>query len=239
MDFTYDQLGSLASGDAYSRLLEDSCMLGDSTLFTRSDAVEMSWRFFDPILRLWKDEDFPLYGYPAGTWGWPKQSDDIIERDHSWTNPAATSPTPSSTANYDHQPLRYARGRRPRRSQEAFVRPSERGWAHIAVSGGSTPRLLFELLAEEPLRSAVRWDKVHLYWVDERCVPPTDPESNYGMAKAALLDHVPIPEDQVHRIAGRTTPSVRPRTTPGSSGRSCPSMGELSRLRCHHPRPRG
>ena len=85
MDFTYDQLGGLASGDAYSRLLED-CMLGDSTLFTRSDAVEMSWRFFDPILRLWQDEDFPLYGYPAGTWG-PKQSDDIIERDHSWTNP--------------------------------------------------------------------------------------------------------------------------------------------------------
>ena len=85
MNFTYDQLGGLASGDAYSRLLED-CMLGDSTLFTRSDAVEMSWRFFDPILRLWQEEDFPLYGYPAGTWG-PKQSDLIIERDHSWTNP--------------------------------------------------------------------------------------------------------------------------------------------------------
>jgi len=86
MDFTYDQqMGGLASGDAYSRLLED-CMLGDPTLFTRSDAVEMSWRFFDPILDLWKEEDFPLYGYPAGTWG-PKQSDLIIEREHSWTNP--------------------------------------------------------------------------------------------------------------------------------------------------------
>ena len=86
MDFTYDQqMGGLASGDAYSRLLED-CMLGDPTLFTRSDAVEMSWRFFDPILDLWKEEDFPLYGYPAGTWG-PKQSDLIIGREHSWTNP--------------------------------------------------------------------------------------------------------------------------------------------------------
>ena len=85
MNFTYDQLGGLASGDAYSRLLED-CMLGDSTLFTRSDAVEMSWRFFDPILRLWQEEDFPLYGYPAGTWG-PKQSDQIIEHEHTWTNP--------------------------------------------------------------------------------------------------------------------------------------------------------
>ena len=62
-------------------------------------------------------------------------------------------------------------------AKEAFVRPSERGWAHIAVSGGSTPRLLFELLAQEPLRSAVRWDKVHLYWVDERCVPPPTPRA--------------------------------------------------------------
>lgn len=85
MNFTYDQLGGLASGDAYSRLLEDS-MLGDSTLFTRSDAVEMSWRFFDPILQAWQAEDFPLYGYPAGTWG-PKQSDIIIDDAHSWSNP--------------------------------------------------------------------------------------------------------------------------------------------------------
>lgn len=85
MEFTYDQLGGLASGDAYSRLLED-CMLGDSTLFTRSDAVEMSWRFFDPIIRAWQAPDFPLYGYPAGTWG-PKQSDSIIDDSHSWTNP--------------------------------------------------------------------------------------------------------------------------------------------------------
>ena len=85
MNFTYDQLGGIASGDAYSRLLED-CMLGDPTLFTRSDAVEMSWRFFDPILSSWQEEDFPLYGYPAGTWG-PKQSDTIIDREHSWTNP--------------------------------------------------------------------------------------------------------------------------------------------------------
>ena len=46
----------------------------------------MSWRFFDPILHLWQEEDFPLYGYPAGTWG-PKQSDQIIEHEHTWTNP--------------------------------------------------------------------------------------------------------------------------------------------------------
>lgn len=86
MNFTYDQLGGLASGDAYSRLLEDS-MIGDSTLFTRSDAVEMSWRFFDPILEAWQSDDsIPLYGYPAGTWG-PKQSDDLFDEGYGWTNP--------------------------------------------------------------------------------------------------------------------------------------------------------
>lgn len=86
MNFTYNQLGGLASGDAYSRLLED-CMIGDSTLFTRSDAVEMSWRFFDPILKAWQeDKNFPLFGYPAGTWG-PKQSDALFDEGTTWTNP--------------------------------------------------------------------------------------------------------------------------------------------------------
>ena len=91
-------------------------------------------------------------------------------------------------------------------AEEAFVRPSQEGWVHIALSGGSTPRLLFSLLAEEPLRSAVRWDRIHLYWVDERCVPPTAPDSNYGMMKDTLLDHVLIPEEQVHRV--RSSPST-------------------------------
>lgn len=91
-------------------------------------------------------------------------------------------------------------------AERAFVTPSQAGWVHIALSGGSTPKLLFELLAEEPLRSQVNWQKVQLYWVDERCVPPTDPESNYGMTYEALLKHVPIPEEQIHRIAGEKDP---------------------------------
>lgn len=91
-------------------------------------------------------------------------------------------------------------------AETAFVQPSQAGWVHIALSGGSTPRLLFELLAEEPLCSAVDWSRIHLYWVDERCVPPTDPDSNYGMTEATLLRHVPISQDQVHRIAGEKLP---------------------------------
>ena len=91
-------------------------------------------------------------------------------------------------------------------AERAFVAPSQAGWVHIALSGGSTPKLLFELLAQEPLRSQVNWQRVQLYWVDERCVPPTDPDSNYGMTKATLLDHVPIPEENIHRIAGENDP---------------------------------
>lgn len=87
MDFTYDKLGSVPTEDAYSRLLED-CMLGDPSLFTRSDAVEFSWRFYDPILKEWDahNEDIPLYGYPARTWG-PKESDELLNIDTTWTNP--------------------------------------------------------------------------------------------------------------------------------------------------------
>lgn len=87
MDFSYDKLGGLPVGDAYARLIED-CIAGDATLFTRSDAVEASWRFFDPVLRYWKEHaDAPLYGYPAGTWG-PLESEAMMhEHGAEWTNP--------------------------------------------------------------------------------------------------------------------------------------------------------
>ena len=87
MDFSYAQLGGVPSGDAYARLIDD-CIQGDPTLFTRSDAVEASWNFFDPVLRYWKDNpDAPLYGYPAGTWG-PLESEAMMhEHGADWTNP--------------------------------------------------------------------------------------------------------------------------------------------------------
>jgi 6-phosphogluconolactonase len=60
---------------------------------------------------------------------------------------------------------------------------------------------MYELLATE-LRNRVPWQEIHVLWGDERCVPPDDPRSNYGMARRTLLDHVPVPETQVHRIRG-------------------------------------
>ncbi|MCC6766750.1 MAG: 6-phosphogluconolactonase [Deltaproteobacteria bacterium] len=62
----------------------------------------------------------------------------------------------------------------------------------IALSGGSTPKRLYELLAAPPCRERVPWTKVELFFGDERSVPPEHPDSNYGMAKRALLDHVPV-----------------------------------------------
>ncbi len=76
-----------------------------------------------------------------------------------------------------------------------------RGAFHIALSGGSTPRRLYETLATAEFRDGIDWSRVHIYFGDERCVPPEHPDSNYGMAAAALLSHVPIPPQQVHRIA--------------------------------------
>ncbi len=86
MEFSYELLGKLDSSDPYSRLLEDA-LKGEVTLFTRSDAVEASWSYFDPVLSFWSnDGNTPLYGYPAGSWG-PLESEEIIEDNLKWTNP--------------------------------------------------------------------------------------------------------------------------------------------------------
>jgi 6-phosphogluconolactonase len=70
----------------------------------------------------------------------------------------------------------------------------------VALSGGSTPRRLYQILAEEPYRSQMDWKRMEVFWGDERCVPPDDKESNYRMAREALLSKVPIPPDHVHRM---------------------------------------
>jgi 6-phosphogluconolactonase len=83
-----------------------------------------------------------------------------------------------------------------------------RGKARIAVSGGSTPKRTFELLAGAPFRDQVPWEKLEIYWVDERVVPPTDPDSNYRMTRLALLDKVPVNESLIFRIRGELAPDA-------------------------------
>lgn len=75
-----------------------------------------------------------------------------------------------------------------------------RGRFVVALSGGSTPKVLLGLLAQAPYRETLAWGRIHVAWGDERCVPPDDAQSNFRMAREALLAHVPIPEEHIHRI---------------------------------------
>ncbi|ARP83376.1 6-phosphogluconolactonase [Bordetella genomosp. 8] len=76
----------------------------------------------------------------------------------------------------------------------------------LALSGGSTPKPLYELLAQPERASRIDWSRVHLFWGDERFVPYDDPQSNYRMARLAMIDHVPIPPGNVHPVPADGTP---------------------------------
>ncbi len=76
----------------------------------------------------------------------------------------------------------------------------------VALAGGATPRRLYELLASDAFRARVPWIKIHFFWGDERLVPPDHPESNYRLAREALLGRVPVPPANVHAVAGQLPP---------------------------------
>jgi len=90
-------------------------------------------------------------------------------------------------------------------AQEAV---STHGRFAVALAGGSTPRATYALLATSEFASRVDWTRVHIFWGDERCVPPDHPDSNYRTAREALLDHIPVPPDHVHRIQGEMEPAL-------------------------------
>ena len=84
----------------------------------------------------------------------------------------------------------------------------ENGMFTLALSGGSTPRPLYTMLATGKFAGSIDWSRVHLFWGDERCVPPDDSRSNYRMVRESLLDGVSIPAANVHRIHGDEDPKV-------------------------------
>ncbi len=87
---------------------------------------------------------------------------------------------------------------------EAAVRRA--GTFFVALSGGSTPELMYLELTGSEYRNQVPWDQGEYFWSDERCVPPEHPDSNYGLAERALLLKVPIPPDRIHRMRGELEP---------------------------------
>ncbi|SMB89924.1 6-phosphogluconolactonase [Deinococcus hopiensis] len=91
---------------------------------------------------------------------------------------------------------------------EAFVRVAQaavagQGAFHVALSGGSTPKLMYRALRE---MNDVPWEAVHIYFSDERSVGPDSPDSNYRLAQDELLAHVPVPASQIHRMEGERRP---------------------------------
>ncbi len=80
------------------------------------------------------------------------------------------------------------------------------GLCNVALSGGNTPGGVYSMLAASPYRERVDWDRLHLFWGDERMVPPEHQDSNFRMVQETLLDHIKIPGENVHRIRGEIAP---------------------------------
>ncbi len=87
--------------------------------------------------------------------------------------------------------------------QSAAQSVQARGYFSVALSGGSTPRALYERLAE----AEISWQNIHLFWGDERCVLPDHPDSNYRMTAESLLSRITIPPENIHRIQGELPPA--------------------------------
>ncbi len=102
-------------------------------------------------------------------------------------------------------------GQLARAAAELFVNTATesieaRGRFRVALSGGTTPRRLYKLLATSAFSSRVDWGRVEIFWGDERYVPGNDPDSNYRMTAEALLQHVPVPAANIHRVPTEISP---------------------------------
>lgn len=93
--------------------------------------------------------------------------------------------------------------------KDLLIPQLQQGILHLAISGGSTPKLLFELMASPQYRAQIAWHHLRLFWVDERCVPPSDEQSNYGMTAQALgLDSLALSSEHIYRIQGEQLPEL-------------------------------
>jgi 6-phosphogluconolactonase len=95
--------------------------------------------------------------------------------------------------------------------RQAHLAVTARGRFSVALPGGATPRRTYELLAQPPFLHQAPWDRMHVFWGDERCVPLDDPRSNARLAKETWLDLVPIPPDQIHPLHCAPDPTAAAR----------------------------
>ncbi len=192
MDFRYDSLSKSYLPDAYERLLLDA-MLGDSTLYARSDALEASWKFIDPILLHWKEEGSKnLFFYEPGEDG-PEET--VIL--------GAEKKVCACQEDNFMEIKRYNEMKEALRSMTedmmAMIRRKDFAPFNLALSGGETAKHMFSLWVDE-YKDKIDWNNIRFFWVDERCVPPTSPDSNYGHANHMLFKPLRIPADHIHRV---------------------------------------
>jgi 6-phosphogluconolactonase len=102
----------------------------------------------------------------------------------------------------------------------------------LSLSGGSTPKLLFKTLAEPRFAENIKWQNLHLFWGDERCVPPEDSESNYGWTKKLLLDKIKMPGGNIHRIKGEFIPEEEVLRYTEEINNTVPVENKLPKFNC-------
>lgn len=84
---------------------------------------------------------------------------------------------------------------------------ARKDYMNVALAGGNTPKITYGVLSDF-FKNKIEWNKIHFFWSDERCVPPDHPESNFLMAKTYLLNQLPIPEGNIHRVFGEQNPEM-------------------------------
>ena len=190
MDFRYDSLSHNYLPDAYERLLLDA-ILGDSTLYARSDALEASWKIIDPVLRHWAEH--PSRGLRFYTPGSQGPEEALALEKYATMNIHSYSVA--------HEAIEAL----TRRMADRML--GSAGSFHVALSGGETAKRLFPFWSG-PFADRLDWDRIRFYWVDERCVPPDDPQSNFGTAERLLFSPLTVPASHVHRIRGEQPPET-------------------------------
>ena len=185
LSFYYkDKFGDNALAGAYERVILDA-IHGDQSFFPRSDEIEECWKIVDPLLKDKYPEIIP----------YAKKLDigvGMIKRNKKNLAQRVVFRTPSELIHSVTEQI-------TRLITEAI---SERGICNIALSGGQTPKPIYSLLSTTPYAARIDFSKVHIWFVDERCVPPEHNLSNYHMINESLLRFIKIPEENIHRIRG-------------------------------------
>lgn len=199
LNFHYaDFFGENALQGAYERVLLDA-IRGDQSFFTRADEIEQSWRIVEPILNHMdevRNGSKQIIIYEKGA---------EIGKGSHLRDPSITPAHPVHKNIFQSVPELNA-GTALLIKNKINLSIQEKGICRLALSGGNTPRPYLELLAQDPYKSDIDVSKVHIFFVDERCVSPDDDQSNYKMVKEAWLDKVNFPPENVHRMKGEIDP---------------------------------